>query len=160
MATTDFSWWDNSVRQIPILKTHCFSVGYLVTTRTLAWTPGVSIIYFPDFCCSILYLYWFFKLLENITYSDGFHGCIRKLTMGKKPRRKKDLDVTQLEAHGDVNRESCPLFWFFNCAVFTLFQRQFFIFLMVFIRFCPNFIPLFAVIICFSLCLLFFISIQ
>jgi len=41
---------------------------------------------------------------------DNFHGCIRRLTIGKKPRRKKHLGVNQLEAHGDVKRDYCPTY--------------------------------------------------
>uniref|UniRef100_A0A915JLW9 Laminin G domain-containing protein n=1 Tax=Romanomermis culicivorax TaxID=13658 RepID=A0A915JLW9_ROMCU len=40
---------------------------------------------------------------------ENFRGCIRDVNIGRKPRRKKHLDVSQVNVHGNVLREGCPL---------------------------------------------------
>lgn len=42
-------------------------------------------------------------------FLDGFIGCVRVLNMGKKPRKRKNVDISQIPVYGDVQRNSCPV---------------------------------------------------
>lgn len=64
-------------------------------------TNGLIIIifYFNDYVSKV-----------PILITESFRGCIRGIIMGKKPRRKKDLDLKDVHVHGDVHYGPfCPV---------------------------------------------------
>ncbi|VDK77336.1 unnamed protein product [Gongylonema pulchrum] len=41
--------------------------------------------------------------------SESFVGCVRILNVGKKPRKRKNVDISQVPLVGDVTKNSCPV---------------------------------------------------
>uniref|UniRef100_A0A915PQH1 Laminin subunit alpha n=1 Tax=Setaria digitata TaxID=48799 RepID=A0A915PQH1_9BILA len=46
---------------------------------------------------------------RGLQTEEGFVGCIRVLNMGKKPRKRKNIDLSQVSLFGDVTKNSCPV---------------------------------------------------
>ncbi|VDK44418.1 unnamed protein product [Anisakis simplex] len=46
---------------------------------------------------------------RGLDTTDSFIGCVRVINMGKKPRKRKNVDISQIAAFGDVQRNSCPV---------------------------------------------------
>jgi len=47
---------------------------------------------------------------RGLETNEVFHGCMRGVLIGKKPRRKKDLEMKDLKVHGDVRYgQLCPV---------------------------------------------------
>ncbi|VDM17240.1 unnamed protein product, partial [Wuchereria bancrofti] len=46
---------------------------------------------------------------RGLETTDGFLGCVRVLNMGKKPRKRKNIDLSQVSLFGDITENSCPV---------------------------------------------------
>ncbi|VBB28863.1 unnamed protein product [Acanthocheilonema viteae] len=46
---------------------------------------------------------------RGLETTEGFLGCVRVLNMGKKPRKRKNVDLSQVSLFGDITRNSCPI---------------------------------------------------
>ncbi|KAM3726093.1 Laminin-like protein [Dirofilaria immitis] len=46
---------------------------------------------------------------RGLETTEGFLGCVRVLNMGKKPRKRKNIDFSQVPLFGDIMRNSCPV---------------------------------------------------
>lgn len=59
---------------------------------------------------------WFYiKFSMNVfsyiisLFLEGFLGCVRVLNVGKKPRKRKNVDLSQVSLFGDITKNSCPV---------------------------------------------------
>uniref|UniRef100_A0A0R3RHL9 LAM_G_DOMAIN domain-containing protein n=1 Tax=Elaeophora elaphi TaxID=1147741 RepID=A0A0R3RHL9_9BILA len=46
---------------------------------------------------------------RGLETTEGFLGCVRVLNMGKKPRKRKNIDLSQVSLFGDIAKNSCPV---------------------------------------------------
>ncbi|VDK75274.1 unnamed protein product [Litomosoides sigmodontis] len=46
---------------------------------------------------------------RGLETTEGFLGCVRVLNMGKKPRKRKNIDLSQVSLFGDITKNSCPV---------------------------------------------------
>lgn len=47
--------------------------------------------------------------IKSDHFLENFIGCVRVYNIGKKPRKKKNINIDTLPAYGDVIRNQCPV---------------------------------------------------